>query len=52
MLDHDQPLLAARPGLLLIADKGYISAKLDDNLHARGADPPTAAGRSAPVRPY
>jgi hypothetical protein len=38
MLDHDQPLLAARPGLLLLADKGYISAELDDYLHARGAD--------------
>jgi hypothetical protein len=38
MLDHDTDLLAARPGLLLIADKGYISAELDDYLHARGAD--------------
>ena len=37
MLDHDQPLLAARPELLLIADKGYISAELDDYLNRRGA---------------
>ncbi len=38
VLDHDQPLLDARPGLLLVADKGYASAELDDYLHARGAE--------------
>ena len=37
VLDADAALLADRPGLLLIADKGYISAELDDYLHARGA---------------
>jgi hypothetical protein len=38
VLDHDAELLAQRPGLLVIADKGYVSAELDDYLHARGAD--------------
>jgi hypothetical protein len=38
VLDHDPELLAQRPGLLVIADKGYVSAELDDYLHARGAD--------------
>jgi len=37
VLDVDAALLAERPGLLFIADKGYISAELDDYLHARGA---------------
>jgi hypothetical protein len=31
-------LLAERPDLLLPADTGYISAELDEYLHARGAD--------------
>ncbi|WP_448624501.1 IS982 family transposase [Geodermatophilus sp. URMC 64] len=51
MLDHDQPLLAARPGLLLIADKGYISAELDDYLHRRGADLLRPSLRSQRPRP-
>src|SRR4051794_4540110 len=38
VLDHDQHLLATRPGLLLIADKGYTSAELDNYLHTRGVD--------------
>ena len=38
VLDHDQPLLDARPGLLLVADKGYVSAELDDYLRACGAE--------------
>jgi DDE family transposase len=37
LLDVDADLLTARPGLLLIADKGYVSAELDAYLHARGA---------------
>jgi hypothetical protein len=37
VLDHDRHLLAARPGLLLIADKGYVSAELDDYLRDHGA---------------
>jgi hypothetical protein len=36
-LDHDSNLMESRPGLLLIADKGYVSAELDDYPHARGA---------------
>jgi hypothetical protein len=38
VLDADPELLAARPGLLLIADKGYTSAELEDYLQRRGAD--------------
>jgi hypothetical protein len=37
VLDDEDDLFAERPGLLLLADKGYISAELDDYLHARGA---------------
>ena len=29
VLDHDPDLLAERPGLLIVADKGYVSAELD-----------------------
>jgi hypothetical protein len=36
VLDQDDHLLTARPGLVLIADKGYASAELDDYLAARG----------------
>jgi len=35
ILDADAELLAERPGLLLIGDKGYVSAELDDYLRAR-----------------
>jgi hypothetical protein len=38
MLDEEPHLLAERPDLLLLADKGYTSAELDEYLHARGAD--------------
>jgi hypothetical protein len=51
MLDQDAPLLAARPGLLLLADKGYISAELDDYLHARGADLLRPSYRNCTPRP-
>jgi hypothetical protein len=37
MLEHDPALTDDRPGLLLIADKGYVSAELDAFLAARGA---------------
>jgi hypothetical protein len=30
--------LGERPDLLLLADKGYLSAELDEYLYARGAD--------------
>jgi hypothetical protein len=51
VLDHDRHLLAARPGLLLIADKGYASAELDDYLHARGVDLLRPAYRNRAPRP-
>jgi hypothetical protein len=51
VLDQDQDLLTARPGLLLIADKGYVSAELDDYLHARGADLLRPSYRNRAPRP-
>ncbi|MBM7860314.1 hypothetical protein JOD27_004120 [Lentzea nigeriaca] len=36
ILDHDPSVLADRPGLLIIADKGYISRELDTFLTERG----------------
>jgi hypothetical protein len=50
ILDEDAELLAERPGLLLIADKGYISAELD-YLHARGAELLRPAYRNRAPRP-
>ena len=51
MLDEEPHLLAERPDLLLLADKGYISAELDDYLHARGADLLRPSYRSRAPRP-
>ena len=51
VLDADAELLAQRPGLLLIADKGYASAELDDYLHARGAELLRPAYRNRTPRP-
>jgi hypothetical protein len=36
ILDHDPSVLADRPGLLIIADKGYVSRELDMFLAERG----------------
>lgn len=51
MLDHDRQLLATRPGLLVIADKGYRSLELDDYLHTRGAQLLRPAYRGHRPRP-
>jgi hypothetical protein len=51
VLDHDAHLLAARPGLLIIADKGYASAELEDYLHARGVELLRPAYRNRAPRP-
>jgi hypothetical protein len=51
LLDVDADLLADRPGLLLIADKGYVSAELDDYLGARGAELLRPSYRNRPPRP-
>ena len=51
LLDVDADLLAERPRLLLIADKGYISAELDEYLHARGADLLRPSYRNRAPRP-
>ncbi|MGH3741783.1 MAG: IS982 family transposase [Micromonosporaceae bacterium] len=37
VLDHDPDLAADRPGLTIVADKGYASAELDGFLAERGA---------------
>ncbi|MFS8105130.1 IS982 family transposase [Lentzea alba] len=36
ILDHDETVLHDRPGLLIIADKGYVSRELDAYLAERG----------------
>ncbi|WP_189260147.1 IS982 family transposase, partial [Lentzea flava] len=36
ILDHDPSVLSDRPGLLIIADKGYVSGELDTFLAERG----------------
>jgi hypothetical protein len=51
-LEDDPGLLAARPGQLIIADKGYVSAELDRwlptaELGCYGR--PTATGRQTPA---
>ncbi len=51
LLDADAALLADRPGLLLLADKGYVSAELDEYLHARGADLLRPSYRNRAPRP-
>jgi hypothetical protein len=51
VLDHDAHLLGARPGLLLIADKGYASTELDAYLHARGVELLRPAYRNRAARP-
>jgi hypothetical protein len=51
VLDADADLLAARSGLLLIADKGYVSAELDDYLHRRGAELLRPSYRNRAPRP-
>jgi hypothetical protein len=51
VLDHDAHLVGARPGLLLIADKGYASAELDEYLHARGVELLRPAYRNRTPRP-
>ncbi|GAA3422287.1 hypothetical protein GCM10018952_72290 [Streptosporangium vulgare] len=52
LLEHDPHLTAERPGLLIIADKGYVSAELDAYLAMRGVHllrPPTATSPPGPV---
>nr|WP_285554698.1 hypothetical protein [Streptomyces hygroscopicus] len=36
LIDNEPHLAADRPGLLILADKGYIAAELDRFLAARG----------------
>ncbi len=49
MLDLDAGLVADRPGLLLIADKGFASRQFENDLALRGIDccgPRSSARRS------
>jgi hypothetical protein len=51
LLDVDADLLADRPGLLLIAEKGHVSAELDDYLADRGTALLRPSYRNRPPRP-
>jgi hypothetical protein len=51
VLDHDPELLADRPGLLIIADQGYVSAELDRWLAQRGVRLLRPSYRNRTVRP-
>src|SRR3954451_20297290 len=51
VLDHDAHLLTARPGLLIITDKGYASAELDEYLQRRGVELLPPAYRNRKPRP-
>jgi hypothetical protein len=48
VLEHDPDLVTDRPGLLIVADKGYVSAKLDRWLAERGGG---VVGPEAPHPP-
>lgn len=51
VLDHDPALTAHRPGLTIIADKGYISAELDRYLAQRGVTLLRPSHRNRAPRP-
>jgi hypothetical protein len=51
VLDPDAHLLTARPGLLIVADKGYAPAELDAYLHRRGVELLRPAYRNRAPRP-
>jgi Transposase DDE domain len=51
VLDHDPALLAARPGLTIIGDKGYVSAELDRYLAERGVELLRPSYRNRAPRP-
>ena len=51
VLDQDAELLVGRPGLLLIADKGYVSAELDGYLRDRGVQLLRPSYRNRTPRP-
>jgi hypothetical protein len=51
VLDHDPALLAARPGLTIIGDKGYVSAELDRYLTEHGVELLRPSYRNRTPRP-
>jgi hypothetical protein len=51
VLDHDPDLITDRPGLLIIADKGYASAELDRWLADRGVRLLRPSYRNRSARP-
>ena len=51
VLDHDPTLTATRPGLTIIADKGYVSGELDTYLAQRGVHLLRPSHRNRTPRP-
>jgi Transposase DDE domain len=51
VLDHEPDLLTERSGLLIIADKGYVSAELDAYLAERGVQLLRPSYRNRAPRP-
>ncbi len=51
VLDHDPALTRQRPGLTIIADKGYVSRELDSYLAERGVVLVRPSYRNRPPRP-
>jgi hypothetical protein len=51
VLDHDPSLTVDRPGLTIIADKGYVSSELDTYLAERGVALLRPSYRNRPPRP-
>lgn len=51
LLEHDPHLLVERPGLVIIADKGYVSAELDRSLAERGVQLLRPSYRNRTPRP-
>ncbi len=51
VLEHDPDLIGDRPGLLIVADKGYVSAELDRFLAEQGARLLRPSYRNRPPRP-
>ena len=51
IIEHDPDLIAGRPGLVIIADKGYVSAELDRWLTGRGVTIVRPSYRNLAPRP-
>lgn len=51
VLDHDPGLVTDRPGLVILADKGYVSAELEAYLNRRGVRLLRPSYRNRPPHP-